>query len=478
MPHTSTRIYVDTSVTPPLGIDPADVAAVLVRNTGDYGQLCGDVIWDGSLNNGNGGWRRCYAINKWAKYKPVRKANMWNTQGVANWWKADNGLCGIDADLSSQNFVFSVFSSFVNRMKAGFDSASQYYNNFLNWDYAPPRGMAVTSGPPADQHSTEPYRKLDFDGYIHDAVSPAGNVRGGVYDVIAPSAYDYTIMNYGIELALDPANLQVTDFGGFSVNDEPVLFEDCYIGVLLVNLNSGAWYGNWSAATMSKPIKDLNSGDNHIKIIGTPLSGTAVNTAVKALPFITTCRMTEDEFPEGINNSNIAQRESEPHPDTGAELTGAWLSAFGVEPVNVTLHRFGQYDISLDTEIEYASHYVTGDVYVGIGAAQSSAVSLGNIAFGICDWDDVQLYRNGSITQAELFDRVLEDNTVTWNNVTIPAGSTSVANTLELMSQSGNGLYLSDDVDTSKDWVLVGFPPSGASWNAIISVSPLNYPVE
>ena len=58
MAHSNGRIYIDTSVTPNIGVDViGDVAYVLGKNSGDVGTLCSSTD-----------------INQWAKYRPIEKA--------------------------------------------------------------------------------------------------------------------------------------------------------------------------------------------------------------------------------------------------------------------------------------------------------------------------------------------------------------------------------------------------------------------
>ena len=157
MPHNSDYSLIWRDTTNHLALMYEEIAIALGRpTTTKVGQLCADVD-----NNGV----RVNATNKWAKYKPVRLQNMWDTEERPNdWWKAD-GMCGIDAT----NFVFDSFSQFVSRLIQGFSSG-----DYLDWKYVTPRGMLANN---------EPLRPLDFNYYHKDAINPGGNIQTGRRDI-------------------------------------------------------------------------------------------------------------------------------------------------------------------------------------------------------------------------------------------------------------------------------------------------------
>ena len=72
MAHANGKIYRDTSTNPPYGIDAlGDVAVVVQRSTGDWGQLCGDVDRNGADVN---------KVNIHSVHKPVRSALLGGTE--------------------------------------------------------------------------------------------------------------------------------------------------------------------------------------------------------------------------------------------------------------------------------------------------------------------------------------------------------------------------------------------------------------
>lgn len=177
-------IYIDTSTTPPQGVEIADIQAVVASSRSDIGAL---------VENGD--------IQPWAKYKPVRLALLDTTgqmeedtanhimkwKAGANWWRASDGFCG---------FAIPAYAS-----AADLDGETDA------WEYERPTGGI----------STQPFRFPDFNLYDHNSILP--------FELRLP---DYSIVG-GAPIAQivydpDPAtyNLALTDIGGFA---------DCYFGV-------------------------------------------------------------------------------------------------------------------------------------------------------------------------------------------------------------------------------------------------------
>lgn len=132
MAHSGGRIYIDTSVTPNVGVSMSDIQTVLQSGRNDIGGL---------ITNGN--------INIFAKYKPVRINSM--THPNANWWKSDN--CGL-----------SMMSAGNPATIAGI--MDEDTNN--GWTYRRPQGISVAS--------PSWFRFLDFNGYDHNAEPPVGGI--------------------------------------------------------------------------------------------------------------------------------------------------------------------------------------------------------------------------------------------------------------------------------------------------------------
>ena len=112
-----------------------DIEQTLSEPSGDLGTLC-----------------QSTHINRWAKYKPVKRANalnfdsQMNSNGTwkdsATWWQGDDGKCGIN--VSYQTNMLSMCRTWL----------SQGWEAF--WQYVPPIGT-----------SSSPFRFSDFNYYLH-----------------------------------------------------------------------------------------------------------------------------------------------------------------------------------------------------------------------------------------------------------------------------------------------------------------------
>lgn len=87
----------------------------------------------------------CDKINMWSKYKPVRYN--FTTIRPSNWWKAQDGNCGI------------YYPSFNNYLGV----KNVWDDNLNGWVYQKPTGGA-----------SQPFRLGDFAGYAHEARNPIG----------------------------------------------------------------------------------------------------------------------------------------------------------------------------------------------------------------------------------------------------------------------------------------------------------------
>ena len=154
------------------------------------------------------------AINKWAKYKPVRLASIdtvtgqWNSsqsnwKSTATWWKGD-GKCGL-----SFSVYTSISSSFISNLISG----------SLPWTYNRPTGG-----------TSQPYRLQDFAGYFHWAVPPVGQLAGAgrtIYVDSSGSGMRTLTLNYESPNEGDE-NLTLADF-----KDNGTSLTQYYLGVLL-----------------------------------------------------------------------------------------------------------------------------------------------------------------------------------------------------------------------------------------------------
>ena len=452
MPHNSDYSLIWRDTTNHLALMHEEIALALGRPTTTMvGQLCADID-----NNGN----RVNKINKWAKYKPVRLYMDWLADDNPNWWKAD-GMCGIDAT----NFVFDSFSQFVSRLIQGFSSG-----DYLDWKYAPPRGMRVNN---------EPLRPLDFNYYHKDAINPGGNIQTGRRDIYNGQT---SVLLYFPTIPLPLYNLQVGDFTlTIPGIGQDASFNDCYAGVILFNAsNRNRWAAGTFTDNYGNPVKigSMSTGLNYtIRIEGadTILNGTDVDTPVDVLPIISTLPLSQTYFPHGVTSANVDELEMSGDPDTGEMLEGAWISGFGRTPISVTIHRYGMYNFGLDSDLEWNGVYVTGMIYFG-APTEYEQITVNNVHFGICKGSDIQAYRAGTIDRATLEGRSIEA-TYAYSGTFV--GSTGTQFTLESLTPGNQGLYAPegtdpDEYDPSEDYYLVAFPSTAQSYNAIISATKVD----
>lgn len=157
----------------------------------------------------NGAW------NKWAKFKFVRrpgigyKSQLDSTtktwKGSADWWKADDGKCGLTFTTATSLGNASSYGSFLYSLRMG-DRA---------WTYARPRGQG--------RSPKEWYRMWDLIGYWADAPQPIDSMPDSIMLRSDDRLVVQPVMNRG-----DAYSLHLTDFavGGASL-------EDFYLGVLV-----------------------------------------------------------------------------------------------------------------------------------------------------------------------------------------------------------------------------------------------------
>lgn len=213
MAHTTNRIYIDTSVTPNVGVSIGDIQAVIGSSRNDIGGL---------IVNGN--------INKWAKYKPYRSSVLATTDAQRR-----AAFFGLSISVFNALGTPSNQNTFLGKL----------VNDELMWTYLRPRGLSYN----------EWFRFLDFDGYYKDAVCPVGDPVTTVY-----------VQNNGqVQLAwdlldnLDAGNLTLADI---YVGETPL--SDYYLGVLLYKSGS-----NYRLVTSDNT---LGTGDVQITISNFPQS--------------------------------------------------------------------------------------------------------------------------------------------------------------------------------------------------------------
>lgn len=140
MAHANGKIFVDRSVDPPIGIDPlADVAYVTGHDSGDWGQLCGDVDENGNDVN---------KVNVFSVHKPCRSALPGGTEQEVK-VPAKYGF-RIDTKAAGSGTL-----SFIQQLRS--QGAS-----YAHWGWDKPRGES--------RSPKEHYRIMDFEGYRHGQI--------------------------------------------------------------------------------------------------------------------------------------------------------------------------------------------------------------------------------------------------------------------------------------------------------------------
>lgn len=262
MGHSSSRIFIDTSVTPHIGIDPiADVSYVLGRNTGDYGQLCGDV-------NENG--VRVNKINPFSLFKPFRSSIPGFTTAAARLAAAKAANYG--TDIVSCGIV---------------DFATKYSTK---WGILPPRGVGGGAG-----GQNEHYRINDFDGYQHKVwTQGAGSSGRDLYTIFNGYLHipglvvsDNDLIYFNIQCRENED--QDSDLGmmyPYDFQNAAKDFSGYYVGIAILDHNGGVW-------VISDPqVSDYFSGTNVYTGISAAISASIPNGALIIAPVLTQNRST------------------------------------------------------------------------------------------------------------------------------------------------------------------------------------------
>lgn len=210
MAHANGKIYRDASTNPPYGIDArGDVAVVLQRSTGDWGQLCGDVDKNGADVN---------KVNIHSVHKPVRSSLKGGTEQEIK-VPAKYGF-RIDTKAAGSSTL-----SFVQQLRS-------QGAGYAHWGWNKPRGLETYA---------EDYRIDDFDGYRHGQLpyrTPAFLTRLSASQISINGGQPLSV-----EIARRSTKTEVLTSTPFALND-------AYDVTVLVtiedpNPESAASYINW-----------------------------------------------------------------------------------------------------------------------------------------------------------------------------------------------------------------------------------------
>lgn len=144
MPNSNGSIYVDTTVTPNLGVSIEDVRTVLGLDSRDLGTLCG------SENNN---------VNKWARYKPERN----NAPRPISYSSRKANNFGLEVPFCNE-YGANVMNFRVYNFIYGEEGEREDI-----WNYLKPRGDRSQA---AQSPSTEFYRLSDFARIPSDTTDP------------------------------------------------------------------------------------------------------------------------------------------------------------------------------------------------------------------------------------------------------------------------------------------------------------------
>lgn len=210
MAHANGKIYRDASTNPPYGIDArGDVAVVLQRSTGDWGQLCGDVDKNGADVN---------KVNIHSVHKPVRSPLKGGTEQEIK-VPAKYGF-RIDTKAAGSSTL-----SFIQQLRS-------QGAGYAHWGWNKPRGLVTYA---------EDYRIDDFDGYRHGQLpyrTPAFLTRLTASQISINGGQPLSV-----EIARRSTKTEV-------LTSTPFVLNDAYDVTVLVtiedpNPESAASYMNW-----------------------------------------------------------------------------------------------------------------------------------------------------------------------------------------------------------------------------------------
>ena len=196
-------IFIDASADPRLGICPADLRSVF--------HMSGNTV----------GWFVTHApINKWSKYKPIKRGGLNFTEQLnadftwksnADWWKNTDGQCGLTFETAESLYTGNnpfASGSFFQKLKDG----------ELAWGYERPTGG-----------TSYPFRWRDFNYYNHNAPKPIT----GVYDNLRLYGGGKLTVLLDETRAEDDLGIQLSDL---TIDRSPV--GGWYVGVLIYKSDS------------------------------------------------------------------------------------------------------------------------------------------------------------------------------------------------------------------------------------------------
>lgn len=288
MSYVNGRIYVDTSVTPNVGVSIYDVQRALGTNNDDLGQLC---MHD--------------SINMWARYKPETPVTGLVTYDIRPITLQQRALNGYSIR-ALQNQQYGNLSSLVTDLRNG--TAREPFT------YIKPTGG-----------DNSPYRLTDFENYWHNAPCPIvfpynPTDKLGVTSSSTLQLYYYVTEN-GSAYGLGLADLRLQ-------NDSQDL-SSYYFGILIYNAN------NYYAATQSTPM-----GRGTAEGLDVTLSGVSQTPAkYTMIPFFATLPIANQSssFSGSIYPMIFAEGEIETASEAQYFAISVWIYVWSNDMSNVRM---------------------------------------------------------------------------------------------------------------------------------------------
>lgn len=276
----------------------ADISQAVGYASGDLGTL---------LRNG--------VINKWAKFKPVRRAPVgYNDQldtgnpltatewkSTADWWRGDDGHCGLSIEEATALGSFN--SGFIYKLRSG----------QLPWNYVRPQGPILV----------QTYRDFDFFRYKGNAQPPVGAI--GATDIWLDNNYAGQI-----DFDTNTPDAYELSLGDIKLNNQDMT--NYYLGIVL-------WKNNGTYYVITSPTKFVAGGS-----ISIPFSGAQSLVGTwQMVPFISSQQYS-------IGSSAAA---------------GIYASLFGMGNTEIILHAPGTIvDLTVFAEWNAANNAISYELYI------------------------------------------------------------------------------------------------------------------
>lgn len=290
-------------------------------------------------------------INKWAKYKPIKRSGLHFTdqlnadftwKSTADWWKNTDGRCGLT--FTTYNNIGSPSSGFLHDLITTSPSWA------LAWGYEKPTGGI----------NSYPFRWRDFNYYWHAAQKPVT----GVFDNLRLVSNGNNTYNLTVQLdetrAQDSLGLQLSDL---KINNSSV--SGWYVGILIYK----------SSSLYSFAFSTNTIGSNGDLSVSFPTLSASFAGNATIVPFLASKRANQDINPG----------------------SGTYLSC-DVEPASVTIQApTANYELSIYAQFGMGYDFVKYEV--NIINNTGSALAVNNLHIKLYDGSQNLYDRNvGNVT--------------------------------------------------------------------------------